>query len=255
MMRRFVDLAGGSGNARILVIPLASGEPADSSAYLVTEFRVLGADARLLSPTRSSADSDSLSALADQFTGIWFGGGDQIRITHAILGTKFHRALVRRYREGAVIGGTSAGAAIMSDSMLTGSQRPPGDTLGYYGDTYSNVMRRGIEIVPGLGFIPGTIIDQHFIRRERHNRLLSVVLERPTMVGIGIDEATALIVKPDGEMEVFGRSAAAIYDARRASVTGQSAPLLGAGDVRMHLVPSGGTFNLRTGRVTLPSGG
>jgi cyanophycinase len=252
MMRRFVDLAGGAGVARIAVIPLASGEPPDSSAYLVAEFRALGADAVLLDITRANADSPALSAVTDSSTGVWFGGGDQIRITSAILGTRFHTALLRRYRQGAVIGGTSAGAAIMSDSMLTGRQRPPGDTLGYYGDTFSHVARSSIEIVPGLGFLPGTIIDQHFIRRERHNRLLGAVLERPSMVGIGIDEATAVIVKPNGEMEVFGRSAAAIYDARRAHVTPPGKGPLGASEVRVHLVSPGGTFNLRTGRVALP---
>ena len=89
------------------------------------------------------------------------------------------RAIHARYEAGAVVGGTSAGAAIMSDSMITGDQTPPGDTTGYYGDEYPAIERHRIEVVPGLGFLPGAIVDQHFIRRERHNRLLSAVLERP----------------------------------------------------------------------------
>jgi cyanophycinase len=111
-------------------------------------------------------------------------------------GTRLHRALIELYQNGAVIGGTSAGAAIMSDSMLTGSQYQPGvDTAVYTEDSYPRIARRSIELVPGLGFLHNAVVDQHFVRRERHNRLLSVVLERPHLIGAGIDEQTAIEVR------------------------------------------------------------
>jgi cyanophycinase len=105
----------------------------------------------------------------------------------------------------------------MSDSMLTGNQyRAPPDTNGYYGDEYDSIARHFIEVVPGLGFLSGAIVDQHFITRERHNRLLSVVLERPTLIGVGIDEGTALEVEPGGGWRVLGASAVVVYDVRAA---------------------------------------
>ncbi|HEX6040894.1 cyanophycinase, partial [Longimicrobium sp.] len=163
------------------------------------------------------------------------------------------RALHERYRDGAVIGGTSAGAAIMSDSMLTGNQVAAGeDTIGYHGDEYPRVARRTIEVVRGLGFLPGTLVDQHFLRRERQNRLLSVVLERPSMIGVGIDEGTAVIVRPDGWWEIAGASSVLVMDARQAEVTPAEAPLLGASGIRMLLLPAGSLYDPRSGRARLP---
>jgi cyanophycinase len=174
-------------------------------------------------------------------TGIWFTGGDQVRLAPVLTNTPTLAAMQARYRAGAVVGGTSAGAAVLSDSMLTGNQRRPGDTLGYYGDEFPVIARGVIEVVPGLGFLPGVILDQHFIRRERLNRLLAVVLERPTLLGVGIDEATALEVAPDGIWTVRGMSSVVIVDARAARITDPRRPLA-ASDIRLHVVPSGGTF-------------
>jgi cyanophycinase len=154
-----------------------------------------------------------------------------------------------------VIGGTSAGAAIMSDSMITGNQFRPGeDTSGYYDGGYQRIARRAIEIVPGLGFLPNAVVDQHFVRRQRHNRLLSVVLERPALLGVGIDEGTALRVDPDGRWTVLGASAAVVYDARDAQITTSDASRLGGAGIHLHLLPAGSTFDPRTGRATLPGG-
>ena len=188
----------------------------------------------------------------DGVTGIWFNGGDQSRLTAVLAGTPLLDAIRARYADGAVIAGTSAGAAVMSDSMLTGSQRRPGvDTIGYFGDEYPRVARATIELVPGFALLPGALVDQHFIRRERHNRLLAAVLERPGMIGVGIDEGTALEVR-GGLWYVVGASAVMIYDARRAQVTPPGAPLLGATEVRFHLVPDGGRFDPANGRADLP---
>jgi cyanophycinase len=108
-----------------------------------------------------------------------------------------------------------------------------------------------VEIVPGLGFLQTAIVDQHFIRRERHNRLMSAVLERPTLLGVGIDESTALEVMPDGRWRVLGESAVVIYDARQARVTGRGRPVLGAMGLRLHVVPAGGVFDPKTGGGSL----
>ena len=246
MMRRFVELAGGAG-ARIAVVPNASSEPEETGRELVAELDGLGARAFVYLADRAEAGTVAAAARLDSVTGIWFSGGDQARVTEALGGTPALRAMQRRYREGAVVGGTSAGAAIMSDSMITGNQTPPGNTTGYYGDEYPAISRRRVEIVPGLGFLPEVIVDQHFIRRERHNRLMSAVLERPALLGVGIDESTALEVGPDGRWRVLGESAIVIYDARKARVTDRTKPLLGAVGLRVHVVPVGGVFDPRSG--------
>jgi cyanophycinase len=184
--------------------------------------------------------------------GVWFPGGVQTRITETLRGTRLQRALQELHKQGAVLGGTSAGAAIMSDSMLTGSQYQPGvDTAVYTEDSYTRIARRSIELVPGLGFLPGVIVDQHFVRRERHNRLLSVVLERPHLIGAGIDEQTAIEVRPDGSWHILGNSVVLIYDARRGQVNDQGASVLAASDVRMHILAAGGSFDPRTGVAQL----
>lgn len=252
MMQRFVALAGGPGRARIAVLPMASSEAEASGAEIEGELDSLGAAAFVFLVDRRQAQSPQAVRRLDSVTGIWFGGGDQVLLTAALAGTASLRALHQRFREGAVVGGTSAGAAVMSDSMITGNQTPSGDTTGYYGDEYPAIERRRIEVVPGLGFLPGTIVDQHFIRRERHNRLMSAVLERPRLIGVGIDESTALEVAPDGRWTVLGESEVVIYDARRARVAVLPGALVGAADLRVHLLPPGARYDPGSGRATIP---
>jgi cyanophycinase len=255
LVTQFVALAGGPGRARIAVVPMASEEAEAGGREKAEQLREFGADAFVFNISREEADVDSVVRRLDSVTGIWFGGGDQMRLAPILRGTAALRAMHERYRSGAVVGGTSAGAAIMSDSMITGNQFRPGeDTSGYYDGGYRQIDRRTIEIVPGLGFLPSAIVDQHFVRRQRHNRLVSAVLERPALIGVGIDEGTAVQVDPDGRWTILGASAAVIYDARNAKITAPAASRLGAAGVHFHLLPAGSTFDPRTGRATLPGG-
>ena len=252
MMRRFVELAGGTGRARIAVVPMASSEPEATGREVAAELDSLGAKSFIFLVDRAEAGSAAAVRRIEAVSGIWFTGGDQAFITAALAGTATLEAMRRRYQEGSAIGGTSAGAAIMSDSMITGNQTPPGDTTGYYGDEYPAIARHRVQVVPGLGFLPEAIVDQHFIRRERHNRLMSAVLERPSMIGVGIDESTALEVGPDGTWRVLGESVVVIYDARRAHLSGRGTPVLGATDLRVHLLAPGSTYDPKSGRATIP---
>ncbi len=255
LMRRFIRLAGGAGKANIVVIPNASATPEETGADQAKEMRGLGARATSLVLDRARAEDPATAAVIDSATGIWFSGGDQVRVPPILRGTPTLDAIMRRYREGAVVGGTSAGAAIMSDPMLTGEQTKAGeDTAGYYGDTYTRIARDYIQLVPGLGFLPGVLVDQHFFKRERHNRLISAVLSHPDRPGVGIDESTVLIVRPDGTWQIEGASAAIVYDARQATLTPPDAPVLGATGVRVTILPAGSTYDPRTGKATLPGG-
>lgn len=254
LVARFIELAGGRGHARIAVVPMASSEPAETGKEKVDELVGLGAEAEVVIWSREEAMADSSARRLEGITGVWFTGGDQVRLTAILPGTPALRAIQAVYTRGGVIGGTSAGAAIMSDSMITGNQfRPDSAGAGYYDDDYPTIGRHAIEVVPGLGFLHGAIVDQHFIRRERHNRLLSVVLERPTLIGVGIDEGTALEVGPDGRWTVRGASSVMVYDARRAKITPAGAPLLGAAEIRLQVLPSGSRFDPGAGAAQLPS--
>jgi cyanophycinase len=252
LVKHFVDLAGGRGKARIAILPMATSEAAEAGAEKKAQLDSLGADSFVLNFPRSRADDDSLVRKVQTATGIWFPGGDQSLLTAALSGSAVLRAIHDRYNAGAVVGGTSAGAAVMSDSMITGNQFYPGSGAALDSSNFTRVGRHVIEIVPGLGFVHNAIVDQHFIRRQRQNRLISVVLERPSLLGVGIDEGTALEVTPDGKWLVLGRSAVMILDARGSRTTSTNAPVLGSTGVKMSLLPAGSTYDPRTGEASLP---
>jgi len=255
LVTQFIALAGGPGHARIAIFPMAS-EDTTTGPEKKAELDSLGATSFVINVTREQADADSIVKLIGTATGIWFPGGDQVRITKALQGSKALRAIHERYRNGAVIGGTSAGAAVMSDSMLTGNQFFPGMTAAVdSGNSSKRIGRDVVEVIPGLGFLHNAIVDQHFIKRMRENRLISVILERPSFFGVGIDESTALRVYPDGHWQVYGASAAIVFDARNATITPAGAPRLGASGMRVSVLPAGSTFDPRTGKATLPQGG
>ncbi|HUQ82527.1 MAG TPA: cyanophycinase [Gemmatimonadaceae bacterium] len=250
--RRFLDLAGGAGKARIVVLPMASESGTESGAAKAASYVKLGAaNAVSLNLTRADVNADSVARLLGQATGIWFPGGDQNRLTAAILGTPVLDSIRARYRHGAVVGGTSAGAAVMSDPMIGGDERRPGGARRDTTDNWMTIDRDDVILVPGFGLLPNVTVDQHFLRRRRHNRLISVTLERPTVVGVGIDESTALVVSPTGPWEVIGASQAIVYDARRSTLVRGTATL-GAADIRVHVLPAGSRFDLATGTATLP---
>lgn len=260
LVQRFVDLAGGAGEARIVVFAMASVYGKESGEEKAADFRKLGAHSVSLYLTHAQADQDSVAQLLDDATGIWFGGGDQVLLMRALGGTKVEAAIHARYDAGAVVGGTSAGAAVMSTPMITGEERHPGGARPDTTDAFKTIARDNIMTSAGFGLIPGAIVDQHFLRRKRHNRLVSVVLENPTLLGVGIDESTALLVHPDGHWSVLGASAAVIYDARHATITPPGDGALGATGIEMHVLPAGSTFDPGgwrggAGAVAPPPGG
>lgn len=252
LVRAFVDLAGGPGKARIAILPMATSDAVATGAEKKAQLDSLGASTFVVNITRAEADRDSVVRMLRAATGIWFSGGDQSRLTAALGGSAALREIHERYAAGAVVGGTSAGAAVMSDSMITGNQFYPGVAGPVDSSSYSRIARRAIEIVPGFGFLPNAIVDQHFVRRQRANRLFSVVLERPALLGVGIDEGTVLKVTGDGKWTVLGRGTVIVLDARASRITLPSQPALGATDVRVSVLPAGSTFDPETGRGSLP---
>ena len=247
MTRRFIELAGGTNRAKIIVIPMASEDAEDSGKHQVAVFQSFGVT-RVESVvfTREEADSPASVARFADATGVFFTGGDQTRLAAIVTNTAVHRRLKELHARGAVLGGTSAGAAVMSEIMITGEELRNDDKT----NAFTFIRRDNIETKAGFGFITNAIIDQHFIKRKRLNRLFSVVLEHPNLVGIGIDESTAVIVNPDNTFEVIGESAVMVMDPRTATHF-QTDPKgnLSASGIRTHILLAGDRFDLIHGRI------
>ncbi|MCB9635785.1 MAG: cyanophycinase [Sandaracinus sp.] len=233
VMRLFVELGGGA-DGRILVLPMASADE-DTGAFYEDELREHGAvhvETLQVADRRDAMRPSALDAM-NRATAVWFSGGDQSRIASRLVDTPLLEALVALRARGGVIGGTSAGTACQSDPMLVGA-----------GD--EEVLERGnIGTTRGLGLFEGVVVDQHFVARRRQNRLLSVVLEHPTKIGLGIDEATAVWAKPDGTIEVLGEGPVFVFDAREARVA--EGRVLGAANLRTAVLVPGQRYDLFRG--------
>lgn len=242
MMRRFIDLAGRFGSGKIVVFPMASSEPAETGAELAAEFRALGArqvESHVLTREQALAE-DSVRLLQDA-GGVFFSGGDQSRQMEVLRDTAVHRALLELYRTGCVMAGTSAGAAVMSEVMITGEERRKPEE----GHEFETLEAENVVTAEGLGFIRTAIIDQHFVTRRRHNRLISLVAERPQLLGIGVDEETAIIVGPEEKFEVVGNRNVVVYDASHASLTVTPAKAVSFRGMLMHVLVAGDRFDLK----------
>lgn len=243
---KLVELSGGT-NAHVAVFPMASSTSEETGREIAAEMRGLGiSDVRVLDLTRGQADTTEAVAQLDGVTGVYFAGGDQSRLTAALLGSRVEARLHAIYAEGGVISGTSAGAAVMSRVMITGEERRPLSKE----DAFQIVEADDVVTATGFGFLDGAIVDQHFVRRRRHNRLLALVLEDPRLVGIGIDEGTAVWVKPDRTFEVLGAGPVVIYDAAAADVRRDADGLgLRASGLTLHVLRRGARYDLGTRAV------
>ncbi len=243
VMEKFVELAGGP-DARIVIFPTASGEP-DTGAYYRDLFGGYGCSNIVVADVRSNDDAEdsALAAEVGDAAGIWFAGGDQRRITDALLDTAVGRAVEAAFVGGAVVGGTSAGTACQSGLMITGD-----------GD-FAVITAENVELWRGLGLFRGVIVDQHFVARRRHNRLISVVLEHPDLLGVGVDEATAVWVRPDGTFEVLGDGWVMVFDASQAQVRradrGKQGVALGVHGLTTHVLLPGEIFDVDLRRVVM----
>lgn len=242
MIDKFIDLAGGP-DARIVIIPMASGDPLESALYKRYEFEQAGVkNVQFIIFDRQTADRDSNLALLDGAQAIWFNGGDQSRLTAALLGTKMLQKIRAIYADGGIIGGTSAGAAVMSKLMITGNELRNSDSSR----AFIKIQKNNIEVTEGFGFVTAAIIDQHAVRRKRQNRLISLVLENPSLVGFAVDESTALIVYPNDIYEVIGEYTVVVYDAVKAkNIVTDKNDNLAAQEIRMHILKSGDRYNIK----------
>jgi cyanophycinase len=226
IVAKTLALAGGK-NAIVVVLPQSSGEP-DAGDDSVKMW--LAAGAREAAKV-AFADPGAAAALR-RATLIWMPGGDQNRFMKAIDGTGLAEIIRERHRDGATVGGTSAGAAVIAEAMFTGDADLKSLTAG------------ATVIAKGLALWPEALIDQHFLKRQRDNRLISAVMDHPALVGVGIDEGTAVIVQGPS-FEVVGKSSVVVVDARAAQVDRTAAGGLHSGrDLKLTVLHAGQKYSL-----------
>ena len=242
LLRQFVKLAGGR-RARLVLVPTASSFQDEVVASYTEVFTRLGAPGLdVVNPaSRADAHHPALVALVDAATGVFLSGGSQLRLSQLLPGTALGNALHRAHERGAVIGGTSAGASIMSDYMIS------------MGDEGVTPRQRVSQVSAGLGLVRGVVVDQHFDQRSRYGRLMSVIAPSPHLLGIGIDEDTAMVVTHRREFTVRGAGAVFVVDCTTAVTDAADAragaPVLVSG-ATVHTLPAGATFDLAERRLT-----
>jgi len=209
MMQRFVDLAGGK-EAKIVYVPCEEADEIRTPTRLIESWKKLGAKSATYIHTKdrnkANSDEEFLKPLKDA-TGIWFGGGRQWNFADSYYGTKAHRLMKDVLARGGVVGGSSAGASIQARYMCRANPVANFD-----------IMAPGYE--RGLGFIGGVAIDQHFSQRGRQKDMTQLVDRYPQLLGIGLDEATAIVVTKSNA-EVVGKGKVHFYDRSRPVVPGE----------------------------------
>ena len=241
ILSRFVQLAGGD-RARIAVISTASslGEAA-TDLYRQIFARVGVANVVGLRPeTREEAnDPRTVDALKD-VTGIFMTGGNQLRLSSVIGGTQLGKAILDAHGRGIVVAGTSAGASAVATHMMA------------FGSSGATPKHRMGHVSVGLGLLVNVVVDQHFEQRTRLGRLLAVVAQSPSLIGLGLDEDTAAIIDANDVLEVIGRGSVTIIDGTDvitdAFQTSGHKPMM-VSNARLHSLPSGYRFDLRARRV------
>ena len=242
ILQRFVELCGGS-EADIVVIPTASRLKDTGTRYEelfrgmgVAQVEVLDFDTR-----RDCHEGNRLDRIG-RASGIFFTGGNQLRLSTILGGTHVARTIRLRNAQGVTVAGTSAGAGFLSEHMIA------------FGSEGSSPRASSVRLAPGLGLTNRFVIDQHFRQRDRLGRLTAALAYNPFAIGIGLDEDTAAFISPDDTLEVEGSGAVTVVDAHDLQFSSMAHAdeddpvcMLGLG---VHILIAGATFNLHTRRAS-----
>ncbi|MFC7370306.1 cyanophycinase [Fictibacillus iocasae] len=194
--------------------------------------------------TREKAEQVDIPERLSELSGLFMTGGDQLRLTSLLGGTTFYKHLIRNWHNGMMVGGTSAGAAVMSRLMIISSK------------TIKNAEASILEMGSGFGFLEDVIIDQHFSQRDRFSRLMRAIALNPQIIGVGIDENTAIWVQNNGEFfEVIGEYNVSIFDGKKSTyvdIAEKSNKNMTISDIRFHTLGDGAIFDLQKRELKLP---
>ncbi len=234
ILKEMVKLANGN----ILIVPLASSIPAEVAASAKSQLETVGATSvSVFSCSTENVDREICLTEIKNARLVYFTGGSQNQLFSAFKNSQALRILRARHSKNLHLAGTSAGTAIMSEIMITGNPLPPYTQL-------QGVKPQMVEIAKGFGFVKSFILDQHFLKRSRQDRLLSAVLDSDVRVGVGIDESTAILINEDESFRVIGDSLVMVIDARKANVSVDSDGRYNYQNVSTRLLAPGSSFLL-----------
>jgi cyanophycinase len=238
ILNKVVELAGGE-ESNIVVLTVATEYPKKIGEEYTQIFSDLGVRQISAIDIRSRKDANCTDYISEieNASCIFFTGGDQLRITSLLGGTGAEHMLKKAYRRGVVIAGTSAGASVMSETMITS------------GNDDDAPKKCTLKMAPGLGLLKDVVVDQHFAQRGRIGRLLTAIAQNPLMLGMGIDEDTAVVIGNDAIFEVIGSNAVTILDGRNLDYTNVSElkpdDILALTNIIMHVLPAGYGYNIQ----------
>jgi cyanophycinase len=236
ILRRFVENVG---SGRLVVATVASSLPDEMWEEYERIFRGLGVRHvyRLDVSTRAEAKTEAKIRILDDATAVFFTGGDQLKITSLLGDSPIYERIKEIYEEGGTIAGTSAGASVVCETMLVSGEGKESHKIG-----------SGLSMAPGFGLISGVIIDQHFAQRGRIGRLLGAVAHNPRILGIGIDENTAIVCNPASCFEVVGEGGVYVVDGQDITYTNltdeERDRTLSAFGMRLHVLTMGDRFEM-----------
>jgi cyanophycinase len=239
ILRAVADRLGDDG--KIVVCTVASTVPDEMWEIYESAFRAIGVPHvfRLDVESREEATSTRAMRILDDATGVFFTGGDQLKITSQIGDTPVYSRILEIFEQGGVIAGTSAGASAMSETMMVTNK-----------DEASYRIKSALLMAPGLGLARDMLIDQHFAERGRMSRLIGAVTQNPRVLGIGIDENTSMIVERERIFKVLGAGAVYVVDASKTTYSNIAEAhtdcTLSAFGLMIHMLSQGDTFNLDT---------
>jgi cyanophycinase len=245
ILKEFVRLSG-DGKARIVVLTTATDKPEEVAAEYLEVFKRLGAKQVVAVDVSQRSDAlkpENIEAVK-KATGIFFTGGDQLHITSLMGGTELQQAIMDSHASGAIVAGTSAGAAMMGNSMIL------------TGESDENPRFGCVEMAPGVDLIVGCMVDTHFSQRGRHGRLLTAVAHYPQDIGFGIDENTAMVVNKN-QFIVIGEGAVTVIDGGAMTYTDvpyvKNGESIALADVKLHVLSDGHKFDLKNRQMIIPT--
>jgi cyanophycinase len=241
LMQHVVDLAQFKKTDYIVVLPMSSEEPDSAYIYFRDQFQKLAPNPIvMLNFDKTTVQNPKLNDSLQKAKLIFISGGDQTRFMKVVANTPVFNSIHKAFQNGSIIAGTSAGAAVMSEKMITGNQKLEKE----YSGTFETIRYDNLETTQGLGLITTAIIDQHFLRRSRYNRLISAMIEFPHLTGIGIDESTAIIV--DGNnVKIVGESEVIVMKKPKGIQKYPSNQLISIENMEMSVHVAGQQFNIQ----------
>jgi len=241
LMKQVLAVAELGKKDYIVVLPMSSEEPDSSFIFFKTQMiKLTQHPIVMLNFNKETAQNKKLTDSVQKAKLIFISGGDQTRFMSVVHNTPVKTAIVKAYENGSTISGTSAGAAVMSEKMITGNQKLQKE----YSGTFDNIRYDNLETSEGLGLLKTAIIDQHFLKRNRYNRLLSALVEFPSLTGIGIDEATAIIVR-NNQVEVAGESEVIVVRNPKGIQKSKKNNLISIENLQMSIYTAGQKFNIK----------